>query len=107
MLSKTASSPAPPSHHVLALQRLTTQDEAISQLPNFVYSTLLADFRERTGHTASKQGRGSGFAPAAAAAPAPSSSNSEAEAGGQASLESRLSQAVMMYPVVVVRLMDK
>ncbi|KAL3147449.1 hypothetical protein ABBQ38_014508 [Trebouxia sp. C0009 RCD-2024] len=89
------------------LKRLTTQDEAISQLPNFVYSTLLADFRERTGHTASKQGRGSGFAPAAAAAPAPSSSNSEAEAGGQASLESRLSQAVMMYPVVVVRLMDK
>ncbi|KAL3162159.1 hypothetical protein ABBQ32_009867 [Trebouxia sp. C0010 RCD-2024] len=86
------------------LKRLTAQDESISQLPNFVYSTLLADFRERTGHTASKQGRGSGFAPAAAPA---TSSTSEAEASGEASLESRLSQAVMMYPVVVVRLMDK
>ena len=68
-----------------------------------MYSTLLADFRQRTGHTASKPGRGSGFAPAAA----PSSSPSEEEAGQEMPLEKRLSQAVMMYPVVVVRLMDK
>lgn len=88
------------SHQLLVLQRLAAQDESTSQLPNFVYSTLLADFRERTGHTASKQGKGSGFAPAAAP-------TSPEEANGEVSLESRLSQAVMMYPVVVVRLMDK
>ena len=82
------------------MQRLAAQDESTSQLPNFVYSTLLADFREWTGHTASKQGKGSGFAPAAALA----SRSPEEE---EVSLESRLSQAVMMYPVVVVRLMDK
>lgn len=66
-----------------------------------MYSTLLADFRERTGHTAAKQGRGSGFAPAAAP------TSPEEEADGEAPMETRLSQAVMMYPVVVVRLMDK
>lgn len=85
----------------LSLQRLAAQDESTSQLPNFVYSTLLADFRESTGHTASKQGKGSGFAPAAVP------TSPEEEVDGEMSLESRLSQAVMMYPVVVVRLMDK
>lgn len=87
----------------LTLQRLASEDESLEQLPNFVYSTLLADFRQRTGHTASKQGRGSGFAPAAA----PSSSPGEEGADQEMPLDKRLSQAVMMYPAVVVRLMDK
>lgn len=86
----------------LLMQRLVSEDEDLSHMPNFSYSTLLAEFRERTGHTANKQGRGSGFAPAAG----PSSSHEE-EAAGEAPLEQRLSHAVMLYPVVVVRLMDK
>ena len=81
---------------------MASEDESLSQLPNFMYSTLLADFRQRTGHTAGKQRRASRFAPAAAP-----SSNSPEEAEGEVPLEKRLSQAVMMYPVVVVRLMDK
>ncbi len=86
----------------LLMQRLVSEDEDMSHMPNFSYSTLLAEFRERTGHTADKQGRGSGFAPAAG----PSSSYKE-EGDGEAPLEQRLSHAVMLYPVVVVRLMDK
>ncbi len=84
------------------MQRLVAEDEDLSHLPSFAYSTLLAEFRELTGHTADKQGKGSGFAPAAG----PSSSYEE-EADGEMPLEQRLSHAVMMYPVVVVRLMDK
>ncbi len=84
------------------MQRLVSEDEDLSHMPNISYSTLLAEFRERTGHTADKQGRGSGFAPA----PGPSSSHEE-EAAGEAPIEQRLSHAVMLYPVVVVRLMDK
>ena len=64
---------------------------------------MLADFRERFGDTADKQGRASGFAPANA----PGSSHAEEEAEGEVPLEERLSHAVMMYPAVVVRLMDK
>ena len=81
--------------------RVAAHDESTSQLPSFVNSRLLTDLQERTGHTAAKQGRGSGFAPAAA----PTTPAEEAD--GEALLETRLSQAVMMYPVVVVRLMDK
>ena len=85
------------------LQKLVTHYEDLSHMPNFAYSTVLADFRERTGDTADKQGRASGFAPASG----PSSSRHEEEDQGEASLEERLSHAVMMYPSVVVRLMDK
>lgn len=91
------------AHQYKFLKRLVSADEDLSHMPNFSYSTLLAEFRERIGHTADKQGRGSGFAPAAG----PSSSSYEEEAAGEAPLEQRLSHAVMLYPVVVVRLMDK
>ena len=85
------------------LQRLVVDNEDLGHMPNFAYSTVLADFRERTGDTADKQGRASGFAPASGS----SSSRREEEAEGDASLEERLSHAVMMYPSVVLRLMDK
>lgn len=86
---------------ILRLQRLVNEHEGddLSQLPNFAYSTRLAEFREDTGHTADKEGRGSGFAPGGLVDP--SATN------GDLSLEQRLAQAVMLYPVVVVRLMEK
>lgn len=77
-------------------------DDDLGRMPGFCYSVPLAEFRERTGHTADKQGKGSGFAPTAG----PSNSSDE-EAEGLPSLEKRLSHAVMLYPEVVVRLMDK
>ena len=85
----------------MLLQQLVEQHKGddLSQLPNFAYSTRLAEFRETTGHTADKQGQGSGFAPGG-----PSNSQT---ADGELSLEHKLAQAVMLYPVVVVRLMEK
>ncbi|DBA78426.1 hypothetical protein WJX79_008278 [Trebouxia sp. C0005] len=90
------------AHQYNFLRRLVSEDGDLCHFPLFSYSTLLAEFRQRTGHTADKQGRGSGFAPAAG----PSSSHKD-EATGEAPLEQRLSHAVMMYPIIVVRLMDK
>ena len=77
-------------------------DEDLGRMPGFCYSVPLAKFREHTGHTADKQGKGSGFAPAAG----PSCSSDE-EADGEVSLEQQLSHSVTLYPEVVVRIMDK
>ena len=91
------------SDGTLIMQRLATEEEDLVHTPNFAFSTLLAEFRERTGHTADKQGLGSGFAPAAEI----SGSRHDGEAEREMPLEDRLSHAVMLYPVAVVRLMDK
>lgn len=85
----------------MLLQRLVAHYDIddLLQLPNFAYSTRLAEFREQTGHTADKQGQGSGFASSSCdATPAPD---------GELTLAEKLAQAVMLYPGVVVRLMDK